>query len=246
VVLCHGFRGFKDWGFIPFLAERLTREGLSAVAFNFGGSGIADRSGAFAEPERFRRNTYGRELGDLALVIDWIQRRRGGTAPPIGLVGHSRGGAIALLHAARDPRVHCVATLAAPPRIGEWSSDRFAAWDRGEDAVVRDFRTRTELRIAPDLYSDFRANRDRYDVDLAVGSLAVPLLILHGDRDRVVPPGAARTLARLAAAATTEVRLIEGAGHTFQAGDTNRRTPPPLLDMLEAVTAWMRRWLSGA
>ena len=36
----HGFKGFKDWGFFPHLADRLARAGLVAVSFNFSGSGV--------------------------------------------------------------------------------------------------------------------------------------------------------------------------------------------------------------
>jgi hypothetical protein len=58
-----------------------------------------------------------------------------------------------------------------------------------------------------------------------------------------VPLDEARALAALSTAAAVELRVVEGAGHSFQAGDELRRTPPPLLEMIESVAAWMRRWL---
>lgn len=254
VILCHGFRGYKDWGFIPLLATRLAEEGMPAVAFSASGSGVRDRDGAFVEPERFRRNTYGREIADLGIVVEWTLKRArardrrtasaGADAPlRAGLVGHSRGGTLCLIHAAADPRIGCVATLGAQSRLGIWNPEQIAAWERDEDVSIYDFRTRTHLSVGPDLWNDFKRNRDRYDVPTAVESLEVPLLIAHGDHDRVVAPEEARRIASHAAAAMTELRIIEGAGHTFQSGDRIRRTPPQLLDMVEAVTAWMRRWL---
>ena len=246
IVLVHGFRGYKNWGFIPFLAQRLAREGFVAVAYSASGSGIADSSGAFSEPERFRHNTYGRELNDLDRVVAWALERTAAAGVPdrrVGLIGHSRGGGIAFLHAAGDPHVGCVVTLGTMSRMGLWEPQRIAAWERGEEASVYDFRTRSHLPMSPDLWEDFRRNRERYDLAHAIESLRVPLLVVHGDEDRVVPLDHAREILSHRAAATAELRVIAGAGHTFQAGDRIRRTPPQLLEMVEAATAWMRRWL---
>ncbi|MGE5176600.1 MAG: alpha/beta hydrolase family protein [Hyphomicrobiales bacterium] len=250
VVLCHGFRAYKDWGFLPPLAARLAEEGLAAVTFSFSGSGVSGPDGAFDEPERFRRNTYAAELTDLARVLDWAEGRLGARAPAraparFGLAGHSRGGAIAILHAAHDPRVRCVATLAAPSAIMVWPDDHWEAWRRGEPARVYDFRTRSHLLLGPEILGDIEEHRARYDVASAVRALAAPLLVVQGDRDQAVPEAEGRTLAGYGTSAATEYRRIEGAGHSFQAGDRVRRTPAALLDMLEAVAAWMRRWLAS-
>ena len=35
VILCHGFKGFKDWGCFPYLMEKIAAEGNYAVSFNF-------------------------------------------------------------------------------------------------------------------------------------------------------------------------------------------------------------------
>jgi uncharacterized protein len=246
VVLCHGFRAYKDWGFIPYLAERIAREGLTAVAFNFSGSGITDREGRFGEPERFRRNTYAWELEDLRRVIDWVRDRPGGPARPperVGLVGHSRGGAISILTAARDPRVACVAALATPARIMVWPDEYWEAWKRGESAAVYDFRTKARLLLGPDIYEDMTRDGGRYDVPLALDTIATPLLVVQGDRDRQVSMEEAKEIVSRAARTSADLRVIERAGHGFLAGDRLRRTPPQLLEMVEAVTAWMRRVL---
>ncbi|HEU4724337.1 MAG TPA: alpha/beta fold hydrolase [Candidatus Eisenbacteria bacterium] len=254
VILCHGFRGFKEWGFLPFLATRLAEEGLPTVAFNFSSSGVTDAEGRFGEPERFRRGTYGGDLADLAVVTDWLEARlaagrihateapRAGTR--IGLAGHSRGGVIAILRAAKDRRVHAVATLGAPARIGVWPESYFEAWRRGESAEVYDFRTKQSLRLGPELFVDWERNRADYDTAAATAALTSPLLVIHGARDAVVPRAEAETLAGFGRSTATELRMVEGAGHSFQAGDKIRRTPPPLLDAVESVAAWMRRWLA--
>jgi pimeloyl-ACP methyl ester carboxylesterase len=244
VILCHGFRGYKDWGFLSLLATRLAAEGIPTVAFNFASSGVTDREGTFGEPERFRRGTYAGDLDDLARVSAYLADRVGAAAGArLGLVGHSRGGVIALLQAARDSRVRAVATLGAPSRIGVWPEEFWAAWRRGESAPVYDFRTKETLPLGPDLFRDWEADPSRYDTAATLPKLAAPVLIVHGTRDALVPLAEAEELASFGRSTSVELRVIEGAGHSFQSGDKLRRTPAPLLDAVESVAAWMRRWL---
>jgi predicted alpha/beta-fold hydrolase len=42
IVVVHGFKGFKDWGMFPPLAERLARAGFATITFNVSGSGVDD------------------------------------------------------------------------------------------------------------------------------------------------------------------------------------------------------------
>src|SRR6478735_7013983 len=99
-------KGFKDWGLWPPFAERLARAGCSAVTLNLSGSGVDD-SGEFVFPERFGHNTFSAELQDLRRVTDALAGGELGAAPPsaVGLLGHSRGGGVAVLHTVSDARI---------------------------------------------------------------------------------------------------------------------------------------------
>jgi len=240
VLICHGFRGYKDWGFIPLLASTMAAQGVNAVAFNMSGSGIVSADGAFTELERFRKSTYAAELEDIDRVARWVTQKLG-DLKSLGLIGHSRGGAMSLLHASSHPEVRTVVTLAAPSRIGVWPDAAFEAWRDHRPHIVRDYRTRGELPLGPEIYDDIQRNAARYDLRRAASSLTIPYLVVQGDRDRSVPLEEGRTLASWGPPSTTELAIIEGAGHSFQAGDKIRRTPPQLLEMIERVTAWMRR-----
>ncbi len=131
VVVVHGFKGFKDWGMFPPLAERLARAGFATVTFNLSGSGVDD-AGEFVWPERFGHNTFSAELEDLGRVVDALVAGELGVAPPstVGLVGHSRGGGIAVLHAARDARVRALVTWSAISSVERWSPHEVAEWRR--------------------------------------------------------------------------------------------------------------------
>ena len=69
VLVVHGFKGFKDWGMFPPLAERLARAGFSAVSFNLSGSGV-DETGEFAHLDRFAHATFTGDGQDLTRVIE--------------------------------------------------------------------------------------------------------------------------------------------------------------------------------
>jgi len=81
IVVVHGWKGFKDWGMFPPLAERLARAGFATITFNLSGSGVDDR-GELVWPERFGRDTFTAELEDVATVIDVLARGELGVAPP--------------------------------------------------------------------------------------------------------------------------------------------------------------------
>ncbi|MGD8726494.1 MAG: hypothetical protein PVH40_02560, partial [Gemmatimonadales bacterium] len=93
VVICHGFKGFRAWGFFPHLATRVARAGMTAVTFNFSGSGVGPDGESFSEPERFGHATISNDLVDLQAVADALREGRlaPGLAVPtrLGLFGHS-------------------------------------------------------------------------------------------------------------------------------------------------------------
>jgi dienelactone hydrolase len=122
VLLLHGFKGFMHWGFFPELSRRVARAGLVAVSFNFSGSGVGERQEEFTEEEAFARNTYSRELEDVARVGRHVASGvLAGVDPARGaIVGHSRGGGIALLHAAEVGDYRSLVTWSAIDEV-----DRF-------------------------------------------------------------------------------------------------------------------------
>src|SRR5690606_6472660 len=115
LVILHGFKGFKDWGFFPYAAETLAKRGFGVITFNFSMNGVWENLFEFTELDKFARNTYSREQEDVAKIIGEI---KAGLLPPdgtldpdrLGLIGHSRGGANSLLYALEDPNVKGVVT----------------------------------------------------------------------------------------------------------------------------------------
>jgi predicted alpha/beta-fold hydrolase len=69
LIYVHGFKGFKDWGFIPFAAEYFAERGFLVITFNFSHNGINGNKLVFTELDKFANNTFSREISELKEVI---------------------------------------------------------------------------------------------------------------------------------------------------------------------------------
>ncbi|MBP1992754.1 alpha/beta hydrolase family protein [Paenibacillus eucommiae] len=72
VVLCHGFKGFKDWGMFPHAAAELA-DTFDVITINFSYNGVGEGLLDFTELEKFAVQTYSRDLEDLGTVVRLIR-----------------------------------------------------------------------------------------------------------------------------------------------------------------------------
>lgn len=237
VVVLHGFKGFKDWGMFPPLADRLARAGFTAVSLNVSGSGVDD-GGAFAFPERFGHNTFSAELGDLGVVIDALASGSLGVPAPagIGVLGHSRGGGVAILRAAADARLGALVTWASIATVRRWGAAAMATWRATGRQDVVNARTGEVLPLYTDVLDDIDAHGPALDIEAAAARVAVPWLLVHGSADEAVPVEEAEHLAALQP--RLELERIEGAGHTFGARHPWAGSTPELDRAMARSIAW--------
>lgn len=243
VVVLHGFKGFKDWGMFPPLADRLARAGFSAVSLNVSGSGVDD-GGAFAFPELFGHNTFSAELGDLGVVIDALASGSLGVPAPagIGVLGHSRGGGVAILRAAADARLGALVTWASIATVRRWGAAALATWRATGRQDVVNARTGEVLPLYTDVLDDIDAHGQALDIEAAAARVAVPWLLVHGSADEAVPVEEAERLAALQP--RLELERIEGAGHTFGARHPWAGSTPELDRAMARSIAWFATHLT--
>jgi dipeptidyl aminopeptidase/acylaminoacyl peptidase len=245
LVVCHGFTAHKDWGPFPYFGRRFADLGFVSFVFNFSHNGIGRNPKRFTELEKFSRNTIGKELEDLKAVLDGVEGGGIGDGmvdrTRIGLVGHSRGGSVALMSASRDPRVRAVATWSAVSTFHRYTRHQKELWERDGFLPVTIRSMKTKLRYGIEVLRDLEVNGDRYDPVAAVGRLEVPLLIMHGEADVTVRPDEARTLFEAANKSRTELFIVEHTGHMYGA-HAGSMLPNPTLEYLTEVTAkWFHR-----
>jgi pimeloyl-[acyl-carrier protein] methyl ester esterase len=179
--------------------------------------------------------------------------------PSVAVCGWSLGGMVALALARRAPFARMVLIGATPcfARAPDWEDGMDAGMLRQfHDDLVADFdatlgrfialqslgdsdarttaRALTEAlhargRPAPEVLEAGLAILAETDLRAAVPLIGVPALLIHGERDRLVPPGAARWLAQNLVNA--RLQTVAGAGHA------------PFLSHPDAVASAMAEFL---
>ncbi len=246
LIFLHGFKGFKDWGHFPLIAEYLTRAGFAVVRFNFSHNGTTpDHPTEFVDLEAFGKNTYSMELSDVTAVIDDIFWRGGKelNCDPsrLGLLGHSMGGGIALLTAHHDRRVKAVATWGSvcdfeprvnPPDVIEWKKNKVMYVENG--------RTGQKMPLYFTFREDFYKHRKKLSIPHAVNHMSVPQLIVHGTNDEAVPIAEAEKLNSWNLLA--QLVEIENGNHTFGGKHPwdSKELPSDTIKALQETIAFFR------
>lgn len=223
VVMCHGFKGHRRWGFIPYLAAQLAGAGITAVAMDFSlnghlAPGETQVSDDFPSPELFRRNTIRRERDDLAGVLDWVGGGADGAVPrdsAVGLWGHSRGCAAVILAALDLPSIAAVVTWSATAHPDFYTDRQKRRWRERGAYEFTDAATGTELAIGIDYLDDLERHGDEYALAQRAGALRAAHLIVHGEQDMVVPVGDAVRLYEARGTGADKKLLRLATGHTF-------------------------------
>jgi len=215
VLFLHGFKGFKDWGTFNLIGDFFVNRGYTFVKFNFSyNGGTIDQPIDFPDENAFGENNYTTELNDLSVVIDYLQQE-GMITHSLSLVGHSRGGGIAILGAAEDERINRLITLAAVADFGGRMPDFKAinTWKLTGVRYILNGRTKQNLPQFYQFFEDYQNNKSRLDIQKAARRLEIPYLILHGDEDETVNLEEAKLLKNNCPSA--ELKIIPNANHTF-------------------------------
>src|SRR5438045_383793 len=228
VIVCHGFKGFAHWAFFPYLARKLAEDGLTAITFDFSGSGIGRDRESFTDAEAFATNTFSRELEDLELIEEYARRKKWINGK-FGLFGHSRGGGMAILFAAAEgANVSALVTWAAISYPNRWSPEDVVTWRKRGYTEITNSRTGQVMRLETDLLDDVELHgRAKLNIEVAAGKIRVPWLIVHGTADETVPSTEAEHLHSLSKGVST-LRLIDGGNHGFDAKHPLTNVPPVL------------------
>lgn len=220
ILYLHGFKGFKDWGFVPATGAYFAEAGFHFIAFNFSHNGIGDTDfQSFTEPARFKQNTFSLEVAEAqemiqAILLGTIQGLEG--IQSLGVIGHSRGGGIALLAAANHPDVQAVCTWAAVSTFNRYSPAIVRQWKEQGYMEVANARTGQVFQLGRNLLTDLEVNgATTLNIRQAVASCTKPLCILHGEADEAVSVEDARAIIEWADQAAVEMHILPDTGHTF-------------------------------
>ena len=221
VVFLHGFKGFKDWGHFNLIADHIAKQGFVVVKFNFSHNGTTpEQPTEFTDLEAFSENNFSIELDDLGVVIDALINDNIGVpkeeinSTQLFVIGHSRGGSMALLKAHEDDRIKKVAAWAPIHSLSDrWPKALIKTWKDEGVYTIFNSRTGQEMPMKYQLIENLEKNQYRLDVPKAVKEAGIPMLLVHGTNDETLPYEHTQELAALRPDVTAFI--VENANHVF-------------------------------
>lgn len=220
ILFIHGFKGFKDAMHFNMMANNIAEAGFVYVKMNLSHNGVTpEHPYDFVDLDAFAENNFTIELDDIGVMIDYLQQELDIPAQEIDresiyLVGHSRGGAVAILKACEDSRIKKIVTWAAVPDLEAfWSKDFLREWREKKVIYIRNARTLQEMPLNYQMVENFEKNAKRLMIGSQLVRLKIPFMAAHGSEDETVPVESLLMFKNFYPAVV--VKRIEGAGHTF-------------------------------
>jgi uncharacterized protein len=243
VIICHGFKAFKDWGPFPHIGTWFAAHGFASIVFNFSHNGIGAHPRRFTEHELFEKNTISIEVDDVKTILGALERGKlPGNAydmSRVGIVGHSRGGGVGLVTAREDARVHAAALWSSVSTFNRYTPEQIARWKEKGFMQLHSISNTKVFRMGIGLLNDVEQHRQRFDLLEAAAHLDKPLLIVHGTEDVPVKIQEAERLYAAADKSMTQFVRLEGVGHMYGAKHPYKHESPTLTHILEVTGTWL-------
>jgi pimeloyl-ACP methyl ester carboxylesterase len=195
VVVVHGWG--SDGGRMAPLAAHLVARRLTTLLVDLPGHG---RTGPVA--------SYDAKLmvDDLTAVRDWVAIRDDLSRRPAAIMGYSFGGLGSYVAASRDPRWAALVVLAAP--LGPMEAARIYLDGKGLPGRWLDGMVRRAFVRAVGV------DPGTFDAAQNLAAIRVPVMIVHGENDEVVPVWHAERVQAAVPAGFGTLLRVPGASHS--------------------------------
>lgn len=210
VILAHGVTGNMDRPHLVALADGLAARGWPCLRISYSGNGGSEG--------RFEDSCITKEIGDLQAVLDAVP-----DTAKAAYVGHSMGGAVGVLTAARDLRIRALISLAGMTHTAAFVQREFGDVTPGQGCMWDDENCPLSQIYVDDLNSI-------NDTLSAAEAVTQPWLLIHGEADDLVPVQDSRD-ALAAAICEKQILEIAGAGHSFDEANYP--------ELVAAVDGWL-------
>lgn len=251
LLILHGFKGFRNYSFLPWIAQDAAARGAIAIRMCFSRNGMRNTSWMVMDTEQFATNTISHEVDDVHDILNAIRThdafravrdRWDGT---FVLAGHSRGGGVTQVAARElieraDTAFRRALCLNAVGTWVRWTPRQRAAWAEAGGFTFLNERTKQELRMNMSYVDDIEQNAVRLDLDRAAAVCGDRLAYVHAEADLTVPMNEITSL-RARSGTTAPLFPIPSTTHTFGMTHPVDRITHGFLTALETGLTWLLR-----
>ncbi len=246
LIISHGFKGFKNWGFFPYISSSFAKLGYITICYNFSMNGKPKDDLMITNLDDFANNTVSSQTEDLHYLInsvvqnsikefDLIQKHWNGT---INLMGHSLGGGISLLVSVIEPKISKIALWASIAKFDRYTTRQKDEWKQKGFLEYTNQKTNQLLRMNISYLLDVENNKEKFDLPSAIANLKIPILIVHGKQDVTIPLAEIQML--IDANSIINVKIIDKTGHTFGIEHPFTRTTTALEEAINSTIDFFR------
>ena len=204
-ILCPGYLASKDYDHLILLADALAAHGYTTIRFDPIGTWESD-----GDIAGYNTTQY---LNDVKTVLEYALQKR--KYDNILLGGHSDGGMISILYAAKDSRISELLAIMPPSnrsmlrkkKSGEWEQNGFRVSKRNTPNSTKEKEFRVPFSFAED--------RNKYDVTKDVGTFRVPIVLIAGELDNINTPEDVKKIYDNANEPKKFI-LLKGIGHDYR------------------------------
>ncbi len=171
-IFAHCFTCSKDYFAVNRLSKALAENGIATLRFDF--TGLGESGGEFPE------TNLSTNVADIVSAADFLRREY--QAPRV-LIGHSLGGAAALLTAKLIPEIESVATIAAPSGAKHLEH----VFDPARSKIESEGEATVSIAGRPfTIKKQFLDDISSINLEEALRQFDKRLLIVHSQADRTV------------------------------------------------------------
>lgn len=220
-IFFHGFKGFRNWGFIPYICEQIANNGFITINVDFSLNGIIDDKKQIYDDENFSNNTLSQELTDAEYLIDEILQNADKYNMEnifngkLILAGHSLGGAVSIFMANKfRDKVSKIVLLASIADIDRNTQRQKDYWKKKGYTKIKIKQTGQELKLKYNYLKDKEENFSKNSIIEFYNSLDIPKLVIYAENDLVVNENESVKFKSNSLQQNRFIK-IEKTGHTF-------------------------------
>ena len=221
VFILHGFKGYKDWGFFPYISQKFAENEFISIRFNFSLNGRVENKDVL-NVEDFANNTISQQIEDLKKIIEAFQNDKLIENNKINeiwngdiyLLGHSLGAGISLLASNEINSIKKIVLWASIAYFNRYSERQQEIWKNTGVFEFFDNILQLTLKLNYSYIQDIEQNN--YSLESIIKNIQMPIFQLHGSQDVSVKMKEAEKLIEWASDNKYfKYEIIERCGHTF-------------------------------